>query len=74
MKFWVSPEFNKALETGYAVEKITKVWHLDGRSDSIFIDYMHTFCLTFLGLFRLMVNGLHLALSKSVDQLKRFST
>ncbi|XP_044041082.1 uncharacterized protein LOC122870739 [Siniperca chuatsi] len=40
---WVTPEFNKALEMGYRIAEITEVWHFDRRSDSIFVDYMHTF-------------------------------
>ncbi|XP_049416207.1 uncharacterized protein LOC125878833 [Epinephelus fuscoguttatus] len=40
---WVTPEFNKALELGYRLGKITEVWHFDRRSDNIFVEYMHTF-------------------------------
>ncbi|XP_049421984.1 uncharacterized protein LOC125882246 [Epinephelus fuscoguttatus] len=41
--FWVTPEFNKALELGYRLGKITEVWHFDRRSDNVFVEYMHTF-------------------------------
>lgn len=40
---WVTVEFNKALDLGYRVTKITEVWHLDRCSDSIFFKYIHTF-------------------------------
>ena len=40
---WVTPEFNKAVELGYRVAKVTEVWHFDNRDDSIFEGYMHTF-------------------------------
>ncbi|KAF0021975.1 hypothetical protein F2P81_025772 [Scophthalmus maximus] len=40
---WVTPEFNKALELGYRLGKITEVWHFERSSDSVFVDYMHTF-------------------------------
>lgn len=40
---WVTAEFNKALEQGYRVSKITEVWHFEKRSNSVFVDYIHTF-------------------------------
>ncbi|GAA6228947.1 uncharacterized protein LOC109143113 isoform X1 [Lates japonicus] len=40
---WVTVEFNKALELGYRVSKITEVWHFDKSSDTVFTDYIHTF-------------------------------
>lgn len=40
---WVTVEFNKALEKGYRLARITEVWHFDARSDSIFQGYIHTF-------------------------------
>ena len=40
---WVTVEFNKALELGYRVHKITEVWHFDKSSDSVFTDYIHAF-------------------------------
>ncbi|XP_078030208.1 uncharacterized protein LOC144458258 [Epinephelus lanceolatus] len=43
MGVWVTPEFNKALESGYRLGEITEVWHFDRRSDDIFVEYTHTF-------------------------------
>ncbi|MCI4389187.1 hypothetical protein PGIGA_G00095030, partial [Pangasianodon gigas] len=40
---WVTVEFNKALEMGYRVAKITEVWHFDKSSDSVFTGYVHAF-------------------------------
>ncbi|KAL3976503.1 olfactory receptor [Sarotherodon galilaeus] len=40
---WVTVEFNKALELGYRVAKITEVWHFDRRSSDIFAGYINTF-------------------------------
>ncbi|XP_036002595.1 uncharacterized protein LOC118565752 isoform X1 [Fundulus heteroclitus] len=40
---WVSVEFNKALELGYRLAKITEVWHFEKQSSSIFKPYIHTF-------------------------------
>ncbi|XP_049913668.1 uncharacterized protein LOC126398400 [Epinephelus moara] len=43
MGVWVTPEFNKALESGYRLGKITEVWHFDRHSNDIFVEYMHAF-------------------------------
>ena len=40
---WVTVEFNKALQLGYRVGKITEVWHFEERSDTIFSGYVQTF-------------------------------
>ncbi|XP_017160482.1 uncharacterized protein LOC103471450 isoform X1 [Poecilia reticulata] len=40
---WVSVEFQKALRSGYRMEKITEVWYFDRSSSSIFKDFIHTF-------------------------------
>ncbi|XP_034080793.1 uncharacterized protein LOC117551842 isoform X1 [Gymnodraco acuticeps] len=40
---WVTPEFTKALDMGYKMTQITEVWHFEKKSDSIFVDYIHTF-------------------------------
>lgn len=40
---WVTNEFNKALELGYRVVKITEVWHFEQTSDTVFVNYIHSF-------------------------------
>ncbi|XP_023194843.1 uncharacterized protein LOC111609654 isoform X1 [Xiphophorus maculatus] len=40
---WVSAEFQKALQCGYRLGKITEVWHFERSSSSIFKGYIHTF-------------------------------
>ncbi|KAM9741015.1 uncharacterized protein ACNS7B_012259 isoform 1-T1 [Menidia menidia] len=40
---WVSVEFKKALDLGYALAEITEVWHFEKQSGTIFKGYIHTF-------------------------------
>ncbi|XP_061764740.1 uncharacterized protein LOC133557872 isoform X1 [Nerophis ophidion] len=40
---WVTLEFNKALQLGYRVGKITEVWHFEERSETVFTGYVQTF-------------------------------
>ena len=39
---WCSPELQKAVELGYEVKKIYKVWHFNDRCEGLFKDYVDT--------------------------------
>lgn len=40
---WVSIELLKAIEKGYVVVKLDKVWHFPVRTDKLFSEYVKTF-------------------------------
>ena len=40
---WVTLELQKALEKGYQLLKIDKVWHFPEHTDGLFKDYIDTF-------------------------------
>lgn len=40
---WASTNLNKALDLGYRLVEIIKVWHFEKQSSSIFVDYICTF-------------------------------